>query len=36
LAVPELTVTFSGLTEFRIADPDGNRLWIGQATTAEA
>ena len=36
LAVPELTVTFYGLTEFRIADPDGNRLWIGQATTAEA
>jgi catechol 2,3-dioxygenase-like lactoylglutathione lyase family enzyme len=33
LAVPELSVTFYGLTEFRIDDPDGNRLWIGQSTT---
>ena len=32
LAVPELNVTFYGLTEFRINDPDGNRLWIGQNT----
>ncbi len=30
LEVPELAVTFYGLTEFRIDDPDGNRLWIGQ------
>lgn len=30
LIVPELNVTFYGLTEFRIDDPDGNRLWIGQ------
>ena len=36
LAVPELTVTFYGLTEFRINDPDGNRLWIGQGTSAGA
>ena len=36
LAVPELAVTFYGLTEFRINDPDGNRLWIGQNTSAEA
>lgn len=28
--VPELDVTFYGMTEFRIEDPDGNRLWIGQ------
>ena len=35
LAVPELTVTFYGLTEFRIDDPDGNRLWIGQDTTTK-
>jgi catechol 2,3-dioxygenase-like lactoylglutathione lyase family enzyme len=34
LAVPELDVTFYGLTEFRISDPDGNRLWIGQNTSA--
>jgi catechol 2,3-dioxygenase-like lactoylglutathione lyase family enzyme len=33
LAVPDLTVTFYGLTEFRINDPDGNRLWIGQSTS---
>ena len=31
LAVPDLDVTFYGMTEFRIEDPDGNRLWIGQA-----
>ncbi|HET7772600.1 MAG TPA: VOC family protein [Burkholderiaceae bacterium] len=31
LAVPELETTFYGMTEFRIDDPDGNRLWIGQA-----
>jgi catechol 2,3-dioxygenase-like lactoylglutathione lyase family enzyme len=30
LPVPELDVTFYGMTEFRIEDPDGNRLWIGQ------
>jgi catechol 2,3-dioxygenase-like lactoylglutathione lyase family enzyme len=33
LAVPELDATFYGLTEFRISDPDGNRLWIGQDTS---
>jgi catechol 2,3-dioxygenase-like lactoylglutathione lyase family enzyme len=33
LAVPDLEVTFYGLTEFRIDDPDGNRLWIGQDTS---
>ncbi len=32
LVVPDLSVTFYGLTEFRINDPDGNRLWIGQNT----
>jgi catechol 2,3-dioxygenase-like lactoylglutathione lyase family enzyme len=36
LAVPELDVTFYGMTEFRINDPDGNRLWIGQNTSAGA
>ena len=30
LDVPDLGVTFYGLTEFRLNDPDGNRLWIGQ------
>jgi catechol 2,3-dioxygenase-like lactoylglutathione lyase family enzyme len=30
LAVPDLEVTFYGMTEFRLDDPDGNRLWIGQ------
>jgi uncharacterized glyoxalase superfamily protein PhnB len=30
LPVPALDVTFYGMTEFRIEDPDGNRLWIGQ------
>lgn len=36
VAVPELQVTFYGLTEFRIDDPDGNRLWIGQVTAPGA
>ena len=31
LDVPDLDVTFYGMREFRIDDPDGNRLWIGQA-----
>lgn len=30
LEVPDLEVTFYGMTEFRIDDPDGNRLWIGE------
>ncbi|MDH5831213.1 VOC family protein [Luteimonas sp. M1R5S18] len=32
--VPPLETTFYGMTEFRIADPDGNRLWIGQEGAA--
>jgi catechol 2,3-dioxygenase-like lactoylglutathione lyase family enzyme len=36
LAVPDLNVTPYGMTEFRIDDPDGNRLWIGQnASTSD-
>jgi hypothetical protein len=35
LDVPGLETTFYGMTEFRIDDPDGNRLWIGQTTPAE-
>jgi len=31
LAVPGMDDTFYGMTEFRIEDPDGNRLWIGKA-----
>lgn len=30
LTVPDLERTFYDMTEFRIDDPDGNRLWIGQ------
>ncbi|MGE3166701.1 MAG: VOC family protein [Planctomycetota bacterium] len=30
LSVQEPHVTFYGMTEFRMEDPDGNRLWIGQ------
>ncbi len=30
LDVPDLDTTFYGMTEFRLEDPDGNRLWIGQ------
>jgi uncharacterized glyoxalase superfamily protein PhnB len=34
LSLPELDVTFYGMREFRIDDPDGNRLWIGQSVDA--
>lgn len=34
LSVPDLDITFYGLTEFRLEDPDGNRLWIGQDTAS--
>ncbi len=36
LVVPDLAVTFYGMTEFRIEDPDGNRLWIGQRISTGA
>jgi catechol 2,3-dioxygenase-like lactoylglutathione lyase family enzyme len=36
LDVPDLDVTFYGMTEFRLDDPDGNRFWIGQNTTTGA
>jgi catechol 2,3-dioxygenase-like lactoylglutathione lyase family enzyme len=36
LDVPDLNVTFYGLTEFRLNDPDGNQLWIGQNTSTGA
>ncbi|MGH8060655.1 MAG: VOC family protein [Pseudoxanthomonas sp.] len=32
LDIPELETSFYGMTEFRMEDPDGNRLWIGQRT----
>jgi catechol 2,3-dioxygenase-like lactoylglutathione lyase family enzyme len=38
VVVPDLAVSFYGMTEFRLDDPDGNRLWIGQnapTTTGE-
>lgn len=31
IEIPDLETTFYGLTEFRIDDPDGNRLWVGQS-----
>jgi catechol 2,3-dioxygenase-like lactoylglutathione lyase family enzyme len=36
LTVPDLDRTFYGMTEFRIDDPDGNRLWIGQNTAVSS
>ena len=36
LAAPDLEVTFYGMKEFRIDDPDGNRLWIGEAQPKNA
>jgi uncharacterized glyoxalase superfamily protein PhnB len=35
VALPDLAVTFYGMTECRVDDPDGNRLWIGQGTATE-
>ena len=32
LDVPSIGHPFYGMSEFRIEDPDGNRLWIGQRT----
>ena len=34
LTVPELDVTFYGITEFRISDPDGNQIVIHKRKTA--
>ncbi|HEY5810810.1 MAG TPA: VOC family protein [Povalibacter sp.] len=34
LDIPDLDVTFYGMTEFRFDDPDGNRLWIGESKLA--
>lgn len=31
VVVPDLELTFYGMSELRIDDPDGNRLWIGQS-----
>ena len=36
LEVPDLNVTFYGMTEFRLEDADGNRLWIGQSPSMGA
>ena len=33
LKIHDLDITFYGMKEFRIDDPDGNRLWIGQSDT---
>jgi catechol 2,3-dioxygenase-like lactoylglutathione lyase family enzyme len=30
VAVPDLEVSFYGMTEFRMEDLDGNRLWFGE------
>lgn len=35
LVLPELSTTFYGMTELRIEDPDGNRLWIGQNNSGD-
>ena len=32
LEIPSISHPFYGMSEFRIEDPDGNRLWIGQRT----
>ena len=34
LELPDLERSFYGMTELRMEDPDGNRLWIGQQDPA--
>ena len=34
--IPDLEITFYGMREFRINDPDGNRLWIGQEPSVDS
>jgi catechol 2,3-dioxygenase-like lactoylglutathione lyase family enzyme len=34
LTIPDLDKTFYEMTEFRMDDPDGNHLWIGQGASA--
>ena len=36
LDLPDLETTFYEMTEFRINDPDGNRLWIGEDKSSKA
>jgi catechol 2,3-dioxygenase-like lactoylglutathione lyase family enzyme len=36
LDVPDLDVTFYDMKEFRVDDPDGNRLWVGQNRAASS
>lgn len=36
LSLPELETTFYGMSECRLEDPDGNRLWIGQEQAQKA
>lgn len=36
LSIPDLDTTFYGMMEFRLDDPDGNRLWIGQNKSGSA
>ncbi len=35
LDLPDLETSFYGMTEFRLDDPDGNRLWVGQDGSAK-
>jgi len=35
LAIDDLDETFYGMVEFRLDDPDGNHLWIGQDRSKE-
>jgi uncharacterized glyoxalase superfamily protein PhnB len=36
LEIPDLELSFYGMTEVRFDDPDGNRLWIGQIAAASS
>lgn len=36
LVLPEISSTFYGMREFRIDDPDGNHLWVGQEAPSQS
>lgn len=36
VVIPDLHESFYGMLEFRFDDPDGNRLWVGQAASSPA
>lgn len=36
VAIPDLETSFYDMLEFRMDDPDGNRLWVGQSKLTQS